>query len=77
LRAGESTYFDSRMGHAYIARGKAPCRALSVCTLARPEDLQQSNFEPAANASIDVKTGPNPAGEDKPSRRKPKLLRRA
>jgi transcriptional regulator with XRE-family HTH domain len=33
LAAGESTYFDSRMGHAYLARGEGPCRALSVCTV--------------------------------------------
>jgi transcriptional regulator with XRE-family HTH domain len=31
LKAGESIYFDSRMGHAYIAR-ELPCRALSICT---------------------------------------------
>jgi hypothetical protein len=34
LRSGESIYFDSRMGHAYIARTQ-PCRALSVCTAPR------------------------------------------
>ncbi|MBS0416455.1 MAG: helix-turn-helix transcriptional regulator [Proteobacteria bacterium] len=33
LGAGESIYFDSRMGHAYIARGTEPCRALSMCTV--------------------------------------------
>ena len=35
LKAGESTYYDSTMGHAYIARGKGICRALSVCTVPR------------------------------------------
>jgi transcriptional regulator with XRE-family HTH domain len=33
LEQGESVYFDSRMGHAYIARGEGPCRALSICTV--------------------------------------------
>jgi uncharacterized cupin superfamily protein len=33
LKAKESVYFDSRMGHAYIARGTEPCRALSMCTV--------------------------------------------
>jgi transcriptional regulator with XRE-family HTH domain len=33
LKAGESVYFDSRMGHAYLARGRRPCRALSICTV--------------------------------------------
>lgn len=34
LKAGESIYFDGRMGHAYIARTQ-PCRALAVCTAPR------------------------------------------
>ncbi len=36
LKAGESVYFDSRMGHAYVARGTQPCRALSMCTVPQP-----------------------------------------
>jgi transcriptional regulator with XRE-family HTH domain len=35
LGPGESVYFDSRMGHAYIAGGTGPCHALSVCTVPR------------------------------------------
>lgn len=38
LKAGESTYFDSRMGHAYIARGEGPCRALVLSTVPRPDE---------------------------------------
>ncbi|MEP7243908.1 MAG: XRE family transcriptional regulator [Gammaproteobacteria bacterium] len=41
LRAGESIYFDSRMGHAYISRGEVPCHALSVCTVPQPVDMKQ------------------------------------
>lgn len=33
LKAGESTYFDSRMGHAYVVHGEGPCRALVICTV--------------------------------------------
>ncbi len=33
LKAGESIYFDSRMGHGYVARGPEICRALSMCTV--------------------------------------------
>lgn len=33
LKAGESVYFDSRMGHAYLNAGARPCRALSICTV--------------------------------------------
>lgn len=32
LRTGDSVYFDSGMGHAYIAACEGPCRVLSLCT---------------------------------------------
>jgi transcriptional regulator with XRE-family HTH domain len=32
LEAGDSIYFDSGMGHAYIAVSQGPCRVLSICT---------------------------------------------
>lgn len=38
LKAGESMYFDSTMGHAYIARGEGPCRALVVNTVPRADE---------------------------------------
>lgn len=42
LEAGDSIYFDSSMGHAYIAVGDAPCRVVSmVCA----SDLQDVDFE--------------------------------
>lgn len=31
LKTGDSIYFDSNMGHAYIAVGGKPCRILSIC----------------------------------------------
>lgn len=31
LKAGESIYFDSEMGHAYLAVGDQSCRILSIC----------------------------------------------
>lgn len=31
LKTGESIYFDSGMGHAYIAAGEEPCRILLIC----------------------------------------------
>jgi transcriptional regulator with XRE-family HTH domain len=31
LKAGDSIYFDSGMGHAYIAASKGLCRVLSLC----------------------------------------------
>lgn len=32
LNVGDSIYFDSGMGHAYIAVGEGVCRVLSICT---------------------------------------------
>jgi transcriptional regulator with XRE-family HTH domain len=32
LHVGDSIYFDSGMGHAYIAAGEGLCRVLSICT---------------------------------------------
>ena len=31
LEAGDSVYFDSDMGHAYLAASDGPCRVLAVC----------------------------------------------
>jgi transcriptional regulator with XRE-family HTH domain len=36
LEAGDSVYFDSRMGHAYLAAGDAPTRILVVATTEPP-----------------------------------------
>jgi transcriptional regulator with XRE-family HTH domain len=32
LNVGDSIYFDSAMGHAYIAASEGTCRVLSICT---------------------------------------------
>src|ERR1700733_5787393 len=32
LRKGDSLYFDSGMGHAYLAAEAGPCRVLSICS---------------------------------------------
>lgn len=32
LKAGDSIYFDSGMGHAYIAASEGRCRVLSICS---------------------------------------------
>jgi transcriptional regulator with XRE-family HTH domain len=32
LQAGDSVYFDSSMGHAYLRAGNGPCRVLTVCS---------------------------------------------
>jgi transcriptional regulator with XRE-family HTH domain len=52
LKAGESIYFDSRMGHAYIARGEGPCRALVVNTVPRADE-RGTNTETATGDVTD------------------------
>ena len=54
LAKGDSIYFDSRMGHAYIAR-TTPCRALSIC--AAPHEAEVSHGERQTDLRI-VETPP-------------------
>ena len=49
LKTGDSIYFDSNMGHAYIATGDGPCRILSIC-IAPEADL--SLFETKARHAM-------------------------
>ena len=42
LEAGDSVYFDSRMGHAYLAEGQAPVRILVINTTEPPSGLPGS-----------------------------------
>ncbi|MBB3394221.1 XRE family transcriptional regulator [Rhizobium sp. BK060] len=40
LETGDSVYFDSTMGHAYIAAGDAPAQLLVMCSSATPNLAQ-------------------------------------
>jgi transcriptional regulator with XRE-family HTH domain len=42
LKTGDSIYFDSGMGHAYIAVGSGPCRVLSICSGAESQLIAAS-----------------------------------
>jgi transcriptional regulator with XRE-family HTH domain len=55
LKVGESIYFDSRMGHAYIAHSDGQCRILSICSA--PESaLPQGRAAPVgATAGAQIK----------------------
>ena len=46
LKKGDSIYFDSNMGHAYIAVGDKPCRVLSVCVAPAAELLKLIESKP-------------------------------
>jgi len=60
LKAGDSIYFDSGMGHAYIAVGEGPCRVLSLCS--------------APETQLIAATAGRPRGEE--ARRSPAPARR-
>ena len=40
LHKGDSIYFDSGMGHAYLAAGAGPCRVLSICSGAESQLME-------------------------------------
>lgn len=57
LNVGDSIYFDSGMGHAYIAVSEGACRVLSICTGAEAQlqavvdrktaQLEKTDFQPS------------------------------
>jgi transcriptional regulator with XRE-family HTH domain len=50
LKKGESIYFDSDMGHAYVASGEKPCRVLLICA---PSKAMRLIEETSARPDID------------------------
>jgi transcriptional regulator with XRE-family HTH domain len=69
LGPGESVYFDSRMGHAYIAGGAGPCHALSVCTVPRSHATSEPTVEsPPLNTAA--------AAEHRPASKRTQRIRR-
>jgi transcriptional regulator with XRE-family HTH domain len=63
LNAGDSIYFDSGMGHAYIAASEGVCRVLSICTgaeaqlIAAAESPKLKTAETAAVAPAPRRVG--------------------
>jgi transcriptional regulator with XRE-family HTH domain len=47
LKAGDSIYFDSAMGHAYIAASEGRCRVLSLCTAPETRSTTATAKHPA------------------------------
>jgi transcriptional regulator with XRE-family HTH domain len=58
LHVGDSIYFDSGMGHSYIAVGESVCRVLSICTGAESQLVAVAERQ-AANAEA-IHTPPPP-----------------
>ena len=48
LHAGDSIYFDSEMGHAYLKASDAPCRTITTCS---PRGRDESMIDTFVNAS--------------------------
>jgi transcriptional regulator with XRE-family HTH domain len=58
MRKGDSIYFDSGMGHAYLAAEPGPCRVLSICS--GPESQLKEALQresPARTAPRSRRTG--------------------
>ena len=68
LRAGDSIYFDSDMGHAYIAAGEGRCRVLTVCS-APEKQLLAAITGPSREATAKAPKPPKPAPVKRRSRR--------
>jgi transcriptional regulator with XRE-family HTH domain len=69
LQAGDSVYFDSSMGHAYLRVGDGPCRVLTVCSDA--VSLAAAGYPPpAAEPQVMRATAlREPDAEDAPQRK--------
>lgn len=61
LHAGESIYFDSSMGHAYIAVGEEACRVLSICSVSHGDPAEFM----ASESTVELQ---KPVGNQKPVR---------
>lgn len=46
LEAGDSIYFDSGMGHAYVKAAPGPCKVLSICSATEAQLLRSQGAEP-------------------------------
>jgi transcriptional regulator with XRE-family HTH domain len=71
LEQGDSVYFDSSMGHAYIAVGDKPCRILSMCATSESqlraalEGLTSKNAQRGLAQVKGVGSGPAPAAQSR------------
>lgn len=70
LKAGDSMYFDSTMGHAYLKGSNATCRVLAVCSGRGAEDHMLETFVSASARQSAAR--PAPAPTPKPRAAKPK-----
>ena len=63
LEQGDSIYFDSGMGHAYVSVGDTPCKVLSICSANAAEARDHLRFDaPSVNPVQTVSAAPEIAG---------------
>jgi transcriptional regulator with XRE-family HTH domain len=71
LKQGDSVYFDSGMGHAYVAVGDEPCRILSMCATSESQvigalqdksvDAGRAAIEPRRPTQLEISSKAAPA----------------
>ena len=66
LQAGDSVYFDSEMGHAYLKASDEPCRTITTCSPRGRDETMKDTF---VNASV------KHAGAGAQPRKKPVVTR--
>ena len=54
LKVGDSLYFDSSMGHAYLKASEATCRVLAVCSGRGAEEHMMETFIDASNRQLNA-----------------------
>ena len=69
LEAGDSMYFDSGMGHAYIAVGLKRCRVLSVCTATQSQLIEAMGVDQGNPVATRKRTPARPAVKAKKRQR--------
>ena len=66
LKAGDSVYFDSEMGHAYLKAAEGPCRTITACSPRGRDETMKDTFVSASVRHADERAQP---------RRKPVVTR--
>jgi transcriptional regulator with XRE-family HTH domain len=74
LKAGDSIYFDSEMGHAYLKAAEGPCRLVGTCA---PRHGQgEALTQPFIEASQRLAEAPAPSKAKRTAKAKPRTTRR-
>jgi transcriptional regulator with XRE-family HTH domain len=75
LVPGDSVYFDSDMGHAYLAAGEGPCRMIVICAGASGQQLSRL-FEKSPRPAKARSAPPARKAAARPASRRRRAIRR-